>query len=95
MSNNKYDPVILSVIRNTMANLIAEEICSVQPMSNPHSTEEWPYQIDVLPFAKYADVIPMKQWCRETLNEDEWTATVQYFAFKTEEAYSWFKLRWL
>jgi hypothetical protein len=95
MSNDKFDPVLISLIRNAMPNILAEEILSVQPMSSPYSTEEWPYQVDVLLFAKYADVIPMKHWCSEILNEGEWTATVQYFAFKNEEALSWFKLRWL
>jgi hypothetical protein len=49
----------------------------------------------VLEFGKYTDIIPMRQWCRETLNEGEWVAIAQYFAFKTEEALVWFKLRWL
>lgn len=91
----KYDPVLLPIIRKLMSQQLANEIIGVQPMSSPHSTEEWPYQIDVLPFVKYADIIPMKRWCHETFDEGEWTATVQFFAFKTEEALSWFKLRWL
>lgn len=87
--------VILPVIRNAMPALLAEELCSVQPMFSPHNKEEWPYQIDVLPFVKYSDVVPMKNWCQETLAEGEWIANVQFFAFKTEEALTWFKLRWL
>lgn len=78
-----------------MPNVIAEELCRVQPMASTFNIEEWPYQIDVLPFAKYEDVIPMKKWCRATLKEGEWASTVQFFAFKTEEALSWFKLRWI
>jgi hypothetical protein len=57
--------------------------------------EDWPYRVDVLEFGKYTDIIPMRQWCRETLNEGEWVAIAQYCAFKTEEALVWFKLRWL
>lgn len=91
----KLDPVILPVIRGAMANLIADDICGVQPMSSPHSKDEWPYQIDVLTMDfKYSQIVPMRQWCAEMFAEDEWTAMMQYFAFKTEEAYAWFKLRW-
>jgi hypothetical protein len=81
--------------RHLEPEILAEEICKVQPMSSPYSKEEWPYQVDALLSAKFEDVIPMKQWCKESLNEGEWAATVQYFAFKNEEAYSWFGLRWL
>lgn len=95
MSDDKFDPVLISLVRNAMPSVIAEQICSVQPMSSPFNKEEWPYQVDVLPFVKYEDVIPMKKWCQETFGVDEWTATVQYFAFKTEESLTWFKLRWL
>jgi hypothetical protein len=95
MSNKKVDPVLISLIRNVMPNILADEILSAQPMSSPFNKEEWPYQIDILPFSKYGDIIPMKKWCRETLEEGHWTSTVQFFAFKNEEALSWFKLRWL
>ena len=94
MNEKHFDPIILPVIRKIMSAAIADELFRVQPMSSPHSKKEWPYQVDVLHFAKYKDVIPMKEWCGEMLKEDEWTATVQYFAFKTEEACTWFKLRW-
>ena len=89
------DPIILPIIKNVMPNLIANAIVGVQPMSSPYSKEDGPYQVDVLEFGKYTDIIPMRQWCRETLNEGEWVAIAQYFAFKTEEALAWFKLRWL
>lgn len=95
MSDSKIDPVLISLVRNAMPSVIADEICSVQPMSTPFNKEEWPYQIDVLPFVKYKDVIPMKQWCQETFGVNEWIASVQYFAFKTEKSFTWFKLRWL
>lgn len=87
--------VILPIIRNAMPALLAAELCSVQPMSSPYNKEDWPHQIDVLPFVKYSDIIPMRNWCRETLEEGEWITSVQFFAFKTEESLNWFKLRWL
>lgn len=87
--------IIIPVIRSTMPDMLAESLLTVQPMFSPHNKEEWPYQIDVLPFAKYSDMIPMKTWCQETLDEGDWIASVQFFAFKTEEALNWFKLRWL
>lgn len=94
MINDEFDPVIISLVRNAVPSIIADEICRVQRMSSPHNKEEWPYQVDVMSFAKYTDVIPMKKWCGETLKDGEWDSTVQFFAFKTEEALSWFKLRW-
>lgn len=92
--SDEFDPVLISLVQKAMPYRIAEDILNVQPMYSPHNKEEWPYQIDVLPFAKYSDVVPMKNWCRETLVEDEWIASVQFFAFKTEEALNWFMLRW-
>lgn len=93
--NDKYDPVLISLIRRLRPNIIAENICSVQPMSNPYSKEEYPYQIDILEFAQYNDVIPMRKWCSENFNKGEWANTVQYFAFKTEEQLTWFRLAWI
>lgn len=92
----KYDPVIISLVRNRMPSILADEICSVQPMSSPHNKKEWPYQIDILEIgSKFTMVMEMRNWCKETIEEGEWTNNAQYFAFKTEEALSWFKLRWL
>lgn len=90
----KHDPVLISLVRNTLPDLIADVLLGVQPMSSPYNREEWPYQVDALSFAKYTDVIPMKQWCQETFKEGEWCHTVQYFAFKNEEDLSWFMLRY-
>lgn len=95
LPDQEFSTIILPVIRNTIPALLAEELCKVQPMFSPHSKEDWPYQIDVLPFSRYSEIILMKQWCIETLVEGEWTASVQFFAFKTEEDLNWFKIRWL
>lgn len=95
MSNKNFDPVLISLIRNAMPSIIADEICSAQPMTSPFNKEEWPYQVDALYVASFTDVIPMTRWCRETLKQDEWTSKSQFFAFKNEEALNWFTLRWL
>lgn len=95
MSDDKVDPVLISLVRNAMPSVIAEQICSVQPMGAPFRREEWPYQVDALPLAKYSDIVHMENWCRETFDVNEWTSFVQYFAFKTEKSFTWFKLRWL
>lgn len=94
MSQEKYDPILVDFIRKAMPNKIAEELVGVQPMGSPFSKEEYPYQINTLDFASFKDVIPMRQWCRETLKENEWKNSVQFFAFKNEQAYNWFLLRW-
>lgn len=91
----KFDPVRISLVRNAMPNIIASDICSAQPMFSPHDQEEWPYQVDVLGHIKYHDIPVVKEWCKNTLTDSEWIASVQFFGFKTKEAYSWFKLRWL
>jgi len=74
-------------------DIIAKELCSVQPMSSPYSKTEWPYRADLI--MKYDQLAEIKEWCLITLNAENWAHTAQFFAFKTEEAYSWFKLRWL
>lgn len=85
-------PILLPVIRNALSSIIADEICSVQPMSSPYNKDEWPYQADMT--MRYKDIIAMHNWCRDTLNEGEWIFTVQFFAFNTEQAYAWFMLKW-
>ena len=94
MSQEKYDSILVNLIGKAMANKIAEELVGVQPVCNPFSKEEYPYQINILDIASLKDAIPMKRWCRKTLKEDEWKNNVQFFAFKNEQAYSWFLLRW-
>lgn len=92
----KHDPVLISLVRNTLPDLIADVLLGVQPMTSPYNREEWPYQIDILEIgSKFTMVMEMRNWCKETIEEGEWTNNAQYFAFKTEEALSWFKLRWL
>ncbi len=86
--------VILPVIRGVLPSIIADDILGVQPMSSPYDKKEWPYQVDMLANGKYKDIVTAQDWCRETLNNSEWTNKVQFFAFKTEESYAWFKLRW-
>lgn len=95
MTKPKFDPIILPVIRSTIPQWIADEICSVQPMSSPHSKKDWPYQIDILGHVTFKELGTVHEWCARTLNRGEWNNTVQFYAFKTEEAYTWFKLRWL
>ena len=90
----QFDPILLPLLGKVMSQTIADDILSVQPMFSPFSKDEWPYQVDMLTNGKYTDSLNAHHWCRDTLNEDEWTARVQFFAFKTEEAYAWFKLRW-
>lgn len=98
MSQNKYDPIMIKIIRAAMVKKISEEIIGmgVQPMGmgSPFSKEEYPYQINILDFISFRDIIAVLEWCRETLKDDEWDSKVQYFAFKNEQAYSWFLLRW-
>jgi hypothetical protein len=78
-----------------MPSILAEELCSVQPMFSPFSKEEWPCQIDILGHIAYKELGTVHEWCTKTLNRGEWSNTAQFYAFKTEEAYTWFKLRWL
>ena len=94
MSTPKVDPVVLSMIKKVMPSLVAQDILSVQPMSSPFSKEEWPYQIDVLSLVRFTDILKLKRWCEDSLEQDEWTHKVQFYAFKTEKAYITFKLAW-
>ena len=36
---NNYDPILISLVRRAMPNLIAYDVCSVQPMTGPN----WSY----------------------------------------------------
>ena len=36
-NDSQYDKIILPLIRNVMPNIIAADICGVQPMNSPHS----------------------------------------------------------
>ena len=39
---NNYDPILISLVRRAMPNLIAYDVCSVQPMTGPtgsHTTD--------------------------------------------------------
>jgi len=94
MSQEKYDPILIKLIRTAMVKKITEEIIGVQPMGSPFSKEEYPYQINILDFISFRDIIAVIEWCRDTLKEDEWKSKAQFFAFKNEQAYSWFLLRW-
>lgn len=82
--------ILIPLIRKHLASVIANDIMSVQPMSNPFDVELWPYHTEI----RYNQCIPAREWCLETLDNDEWISKVQFFAFKNEQAYSWFMLRW-
>ena len=93
--SDKYDPILISLVQKALPAIIAEELFNVQPMYSPFSKKEYPYQVDILMKIPFKDIVGVRKWCHETLSENEWNSTVQFFAFKTEEAYSWFTLRWL
>jgi hypothetical protein len=91
---DKFDPILISLIRKNWSGIVAQDIIGAQPMTNPYNSTEFPYLLDVLTIAKYTDIIEITRWCRENLPKDDWTHTGQFFAFKTEQSYSWFLLRW-
>lgn len=80
---------------NSKVDSIARDIIGVQPMYSPFTKEVYPYQVDFLMTGKYEDIFAASIWCSDNLPDDEWANRVQFFAFKTEEAYLWFKLRWM
>lgn len=86
---------LIPVIR-PLSKILAEDIIGVQPMVNPFSKNEYPYQLNILELNNRTiqDVIPMIDWCTETFNENEWASKAQFFAFTNEKAYTWFLLKW-
>lgn len=82
--------VMLPMIRKVFPKLIANEILGVQPMGNPYNTKYWPYVAEV-PFGNMAAV---EKWCWQNFKGRHWRSRGQWIAFKREQDYAWYKLKW-
>ena len=82
--------IILPVIRKKMKTL-AKDIVNAQPMFSPHNRTYWPHQATVW----WDDIYDIERWCYANLKSKNWRNRRQYFAFKREEDYLLFVLRWM
>lgn len=77
MNNDKFDPVILPIIRNVVPDIIAEELCSVQPMTanmiNPFTktwekigmdvpTNKWVFNVRSQEIRTWIEEQPIHMW---------------------------------
>lgn len=60
-------------------------------MFSPHNKTYWPYQATVW----WDDRYDIERWCYANLKSKNWRNYTQYFAFKREQDYLLFALRWL
>lgn len=83
--------IILPVISKKMMT-IAKDIVNAQPMMfSPHNKTYWPYQATVW----WDDIYDIERWCYANLKSKNWRNHRQYFAFKREQDYFLFALRWM
>jgi len=57
----------------------------------------WPYQVrlDTQVIDKECTIQDLERWCYKNLKTQEWRNDIWYFAFKREQDYTFFMLRWL
>lgn len=82
---------------------IASQITGVQPMAinqddifkfiygfNGHNKKYWPYQIKL----DLDKLLAAERWCYVNFKSRNWRNVGGSFAFKRQEDYEWFLLRW-
>jgi len=80
----------IPLIRKTLPIMIARDILGVQPMSSPHKKKYWPYQYVV----NWSDIKQAERWCYSCMKSGNWRNHGHYFAFKREQDFLAFTLRW-
>ena len=70
---------------------MAKDIVNAQPMTSPHNKKYWPYQYNDL---DWRDVLTAERWCYTHFKSGNWRNDGQWFAFKREQDYVLFLLRW-
>jgi hypothetical protein len=71
---------------------LAKHLDNVMPTSNPHNSTYWPYQARI---TEHNSVREIERWCYAHFKSKNWRNSWQWFAFKREEDYVMFALRWL
>lgn len=96
--------ILIPVIRNMVPKLLAQEIVGVQPMPNKAGSvfknvivgghtfkpKYWPY-IKTIDWMNYTQA---ERFCYSNFKSRNWRSQGQHFAFKREEDYLLFTLKW-
>ena len=102
MSEQKFDPVLIPILRNVMPAIIAEELCSVQPTSG-NTSKGWVTLGEYMPEGKKLYSVrrlEIREWI-ESFDRTKWR-TDDTHAFKvidhcyllSDELETLFLLRW-
>ncbi len=83
--------IIIPRITHVNVNKITKDIVNAQPMFSPHNKIYWPHHATVW----WDDIYDIERWCYANLKSKNWRNHRQYFAFKREQDYFLFALRWL
>lgn len=93
---------LISMLRKSLPNLMAQQITGVQPMSyysynnnwffQNHNKKYWPYQHTP---SRLIPIRDMERWCWENISHGRyWRNYGNKFAFKRKEDAALFVLRW-
>ena len=82
--------IMIPIIRKTLPKMIARDLVGVQPMSSPHNKRYWPYQTTV----NWNQIKEIERWCYSCMKSAHWRNYGQFFAFKREQDYTAFLLKW-
>jgi len=69
---------------------MARELVNVQPTASPHNKKYWPHQTEV----DWDKVQEIERWCYLHFKSGNWRNNGQWFAFKREQDYILFVLKW-
>lgn len=95
--------ILIPMIRNVMPALMAQQIVGVQPMQTKgvsifdkaiggHSFNEkyWPH----IKTISWNQLFEAERWCYQNFRSRNWRNQGLHFAFKREQDYALFLLRW-
>ena len=70
---------------------MAKDIVDVRPMPSPHNKKYWPHQAEV----DWRMIKDIERWCYTHFKSGNWRRTELWIAFKREQDFVLFALRWL
>ena len=70
---------------------MAKDIVDVRPIPSPHNKKYWPHQAEV----DWRMIKDIERWCYTHFKSGNWRSTELWFAFKREQDFVLFALRWL
>lgn len=99
--SEKFNSIIIPMIRKVVPAMIAQEIVGVQPMSNPWI--KWDFTEKDGRWGCYYSPMGLEfpelnKWCRDTFGDPgpdkKWDLDAGYLSFEKRMYVDWFLLRW-